>query len=200
MQYGDEMKPFASLDLVFSPSAAGGEGAAQVAVEGGALSELPDGQRLFQHSDAACLLGEAESGRCPGLLMRGGLNIAVRDFWQNWPKSLSAPAEGLTVGLYPTITPADRYANQPNEWVHYYYIRDGVYTFRSGFQKRHELLMGPSDAATPAQLLRGVGTPARVRCSRSPQSSPRNSRSMTSCCTKASTSTLTQWSRTTGTG
>ena len=162
MQYGDEMKSFASLDLVFSPSAAGGEGAAQVAVEGGSLSQLPEGQRLFQHSDTACLLGEAESGRCPGLLTRGGFSVAVRDFWQNWPKALSAPAEGLTVGLYPTITPPDRYSNQPNEWLLHYYIRDGVYTFRSGFQKRHELLMGPSGAATPAQLLARVNAPLIV--------------------------------------
>ncbi len=158
MEYGDEMKSFASLDLVFESETAG---ATQVATDEG-MVELSDGERLFQHSDAEFEMGEATGSRAPGLISRGALTVAVRDFWQNWPKSLSGGSDDLKVGLYPAIEPSDRYTDRPNEWLLHYYIRDGVYTFRSGFQKRHELLMGPTDAVPAEELLARVNAPLLV--------------------------------------
>ncbi len=158
MEYGDEMKSFAALDLVFeSPG-----GGASVALEDGTVRRLPAGQRLFQHFDDAYELGAEEGGRAPGLITRGGLAVVVRDFWQNWPKSLAAEDDALVVGLYPTITPRDRYAERPDEHILYYYLRDGAYSFRAGFEKRHELLIGPADAATPEQILARVREPLLV--------------------------------------
>ena len=53
----------------------------------------------------------------------GGVTVAVRDFWQHFPKSLSAETGGraVTVGLFP-----DRWAGQ--------------FAFRSGEHKTHEVL------------------------------------------------------------
>jgi len=92
---------------------------------------------------------------------KGTIAIALKDFWQQWPKSL-APAEGgLRVGLYPEITPKDRYADKPDEVLLYFYLRDGAYTFRSGFEKRHELLMGPG-GAEPSRVLARTEAPLLV--------------------------------------
>jgi hypothetical protein len=159
MEYGDEMKSFASLDLWWGDADV--QDPALVATDEG-MVELADGERLFQHADDAFELGEATGARAPGLITRGGLTVAARDFWQQWPKALDADDHGIAVSLYPAIAPSDRYANRPDEHILYYYIRDGVYTFRSGFQKRHEMLMGPSDAASAEELLARVNAPLVV--------------------------------------
>ena len=54
---------------------------------------------------------------------KGGLTVAVRDFWQHFPKSLSAEAGGktMTLGLFPA------------RWA-------GQFAFRSGEHKTHEIL------------------------------------------------------------
>jgi len=158
MQYGDEMKSFGSLDLVFPVDG----DTVTVALEEGGTAEIEPGERLFQHFDSAYTLGDGEGGRAPGLATAGGLSVAVRDFWQNWPKSLAAEDGALVVGLYPEIVPADRYANRPDEHILYYYIRDGRYTFRAGFEKRHELLIGPAGAASREQMLARVREPLLV--------------------------------------
>ena len=158
MEYGDEMKSFRSLDLVFPTGADG----ATVALEDGSEAQIASGQRLFQHESNAYSLPGGDGSRAPGLATAGDLTVAVRDFWQNWPKGIAVEDDGLAVGLYPEITPADRYANRPNEQVLYYYIRDGKYTFRSGFEKRHQLLVGPAGAAAPEQVLARVDEPLLV--------------------------------------
>lgn len=157
MKYGDEMKSFAALDLVFSAT-----GDAQVALDEGGTATLAPGQRLFQHFDDAWELGAATGRRAPGLMTMGGLSVAVRDFWQNWPKSLEAEEGALVVGLYPRITPADRYANRPDEHIHYYHLRDGNYTFRAGLEKRHELLIAPAAQVPAEQMLARANVPLLV--------------------------------------
>ncbi len=158
MDYGDEMKSFASLDLIFPIEA----DEATLALEDGQTATIRAGERLFQHFDDKYELGEASGGRAPGLVSMGGLTVATRDFWQNWPKSLEAERGALVVGLYPAITPADRYANRPDEHILYYYLRDGNYTFRAGLEKRHELLIGPTAAATAEQIIARVNEPLVV--------------------------------------
>ncbi len=158
MEYGDEMKSFRSLDLVF-PAA---DNRATVMLEDGATGSLSSGQRLFQHEDNAYEMADSEGTRAPGVATMGGLTVAVRDFWQNWPKAFAVEDGSLAVGLYPAVTPSDRYAERPNEQVLYYYLRDGSYTFRSGFEKRHELLIGPAGAAAPEQLLARMNEPLLV--------------------------------------
>lgn len=52
----------------------------------------------------------------------GGLTVGVQDFWQNFPKSLTAEKDGsIEIGLF------------PGRWA-------GDYSFRSGEHKTHEIL------------------------------------------------------------
>ena len=158
--YGDEMKSFASLDLLFDTGK--NDALASVLVEEGKTVELPAGERLFQHFDDQYALGQQQGRRAAGLVHGGGLIVAVRDFWPQWPKSLAVEDGQLVVGLYPTIEPANRYADRPDEVTTYYYLRDGNYTFRSGFEKRHELWMGPAGAVESAQMQARVNAPLLV--------------------------------------
>ncbi|MBT4822410.1 MAG: hypothetical protein HON70_42270 [Lentisphaerae bacterium] len=93
--YGDEMKSFASLDLVFDIPP--GPESAAVPLEEGRTATLSEGQRLFQHAeDTYSVDGQPDGQRCPGMVTSGGLAVAVRDFWQQWPKSLG-PEKGRLV-------------------------------------------------------------------------------------------------------
>lgn len=159
-KYGDEMKSFASLDLLFDT----GEGGMQtrVVIEEGESVDLPTGKRLFQHFDDQYLMGEQKGRRAAGQASQDALVVAVRDFWQQWPKGLAAEDGRLVVGLYPSIKPTDRYANRPDEVTTYYYLRDGNYTFRSGFEKRHEVWMGPAGTIQPAEMRARVNAPLLV--------------------------------------
>ncbi len=163
MKYGDEMKSFRSLDLVFSTETDG----ADVALDEKKHHSLAPGERLFQHeSDAYTLPSDGEGTRAPGLAISGELTVAVRDFWQQWPKAISAEKGALALGLYPAITPNDRYANRKDEHILYYYLRDGNYTFRSGFEKRHELLIGPATAQSDLKKIQArVNQPLLVTAS-----------------------------------
>ncbi|MCA9147053.1 MAG: hypothetical protein KDB05_29960, partial [Planctomycetales bacterium] len=152
MKYGDEMKSFRALDLVFSTGTDG----ANVALDEKRKHSLAPGERLFQHeSDAFSLPSGGKGTHAPGVAASGRLTVAVRDFWQQWPKAITAEKGAVAVGLYPVITPDDRYANRPDEHILYYYLRDGNYTFRSGFEKRHELLIGPSSAGSHWEEIQG---------------------------------------------
>ena len=158
--YGDEMKSLASLDLLFDTDTNDTE--ARVLVEEGRTVDLPAGERLFQYFDDQYALGEEQGRRAAGQVSGGGLVVALRDFWQQWPKSLAAEDGQLVVGLCPRIEPADRYGNRPDEVTAYYYLRDGNYTFRSGFEKRHEVWMGPGDVLEPVQVQARVNAPLLV--------------------------------------
>ena len=103
-----------------------------------------DGQRVGRRATGwAAIRGE-----------RGGLAVGVREFWQNWPKSLSgdvitadqaaqsrSPAMGqLRVGICPQF-PRGLYDDKPikEEAKLYYYLRNGEYSFKIGVSRTHDL-------------------------------------------------------------
>ena len=74
-------------------------------------------------TDQAKASGQRAAGWLDVSGKKGGLTVAVRDFWQHFPKSLSAEAPGgaVTIGLFPA------------RWA-------GQFAFRSGEHKTHEVL------------------------------------------------------------
>ena len=69
-----------------------------------------------------------------------GLTVAVRDFWQNYPKSLGATDDAVEVGLCPP-QPDDRYRDRGElEDKLYYYLKDGAYQLKQGVSRTHELV------------------------------------------------------------
>ena len=88
----------------------------------------------------------ADKGRVVGAAImphEGGVAVAVRDFWQNYPKAFAVTNEGLDVGLFPPFEagPYDKFPFEKEGHHLYYYLRDGHYRLRSGVSKTHEMLL-----------------------------------------------------------
>ena len=86
-----------------------------------------------------------KKGRVDGwVALRGEsalFGAALRNFWQLYPKALAATARGIEIALCPPLD-AQLYRVQGTD-AHriYYYLSEGTYKLRSGFSKRHELLL-----------------------------------------------------------
>ncbi len=132
-------------------------------------------RRLFQwdehHYD---LDGDPVGERAPGWAACGGdgasVAVGLREFWQNWPKSLCVDAGSLKVGICPELSP-DLYAGKPLEEENklYYHIRDGRHTFKIGVAKTHELwfnfLVGQPEGDVLTDFYQAVEEPLLATCS-----------------------------------
>ena len=138
------MSQIDSLELTFSHARKSDESQALLA---GNRTKLT---RLFQVDDQGYEInGRSSDGRSVGWAHigdgNGGIAVGVRKFWQNWPKSLTvdprnAESAALRVGILPAF-PTGLYDGKPlrEEAKLYYYLRDGVYSFKIGAARTHEL-------------------------------------------------------------
>ena len=71
-----------------------------------------------------------------------GVLVAVRDFWQLYPKALSIGDGGIRVGICPDF-PAGTYdsGDEKETALLNYYLLDGRYRVKTGVKKWHELLV-----------------------------------------------------------
>jgi hypothetical protein len=120
-------------------------------VEGEPLVLSADGPAVRQLFDSEVFVGDARSdGRVVGALISDdatGCAVAVRSFWENYPKGFAVTADGVSVDLAPDFE-AGMYDEFPfeKEGHHlYYYLLEGHYRFRSGMAKTHELLLSFDD-------------------------------------------------------
>ena len=72
-----------------------------------------------------------------------GLAVAVRDFWQNYPKGFSVHANRLDIELCPDFDAGlyDRFPFEKEGHQLYYALLDGHYRLKRGVAKTHELLL-----------------------------------------------------------
>lgn len=80
------------------------------------------------------------------------VTLAVRDFWQNYPKDMTVTPQGLELALMPRLKPNeyDSANNTIDEHRIYYYLKNGRYKLRQGVTKTHDLWLefgGPQPAA-----------------------------------------------------
>lgn len=108
-----------------------------------------EGVRLLQVDDQQYRLeGTGETGgRAPGwAVIDDGrpTAVALRDFWQQWPKSLEAGPDGLTIGLLPRFEAGTFAHLEP--WHKYQYLfADDTYRLRTGQARRWEIWVGNVD-------------------------------------------------------
>lgn len=133
-----DMTPIDSIEVVFKT---GGKSQDAIVLD----SKAAKPSLLFQVDDQKYEVNEEQAGRrAPGWAAVGssigGLAVGVRDFWQNWPKSLQVAPGQLRVGLCPDFEPG-LYDGRPliEEAKHTYYLRDGVYTLRVGVARTHQM-------------------------------------------------------------
>jgi len=110
--------------------------------------------RLFQFDDQDYRLeGALGSGsKAPGWAEiddgKGTIAIALRDFWQQWPKSIDIDPEGLAIGLFPKFEKGTYDHMKP--WYKYQYLfKDNCYRLRTGQAPRWRIWLdfsgdGPS--------------------------------------------------------
>ncbi len=110
----------------------------------GFVGQPSEGLRLFQIDDQQYTIDTAESRgtRAPGWMEGetdfGRIAVAMRDFWQQWPKSLEANAERLTIGLLPRFQNGAFDHMQP--WYKYDYLFEGdCYRIRTGQARRWQV-------------------------------------------------------------
>ena len=138
------MSKIESLELTFAHARNSGEPQALLA------GSRTDPTRLFQVDDGRYEInGRSSDGQAAGWAhvgdQNGGIAVGVREFWQNWPKSLKVDPGNqenatLRVGILPSF-PKGLYDGKPlrEEAKLYYYLRDGVYSFKIGAARTHEL-------------------------------------------------------------
>ena len=109
--------------------------------------------RLFQVDDQNYRFeGARGSGsKAPGWAEmddgKGTVAIALRDFWQLWPKSIEVDSEGLAIGLFPKFEKGTFEHMQP--WYKYQYLfEDNRYRLRTGQAPRWQIWLDFSGKGT----------------------------------------------------
>lgn len=136
-----------SLDLVLTPSAPAT--ACRIGGEPGWSGPTGAAVRLFQRDDQAYELQGAagHGGKAPGwaeVTAGGGtFAVALRDFWQQWPKSIGMADGALRVGLFPAFAAGDFDHMEP--WYKHRYLFEGnCYRLRTGQARRWDLWLDTS--------------------------------------------------------
>jgi len=100
--------------------------------------------RLFQVDDENYRLEGAggKGSKAPGWAQiddgKGTIAVAVKDFWQQWPKSIKTDARGLRIGLLPEFEKGAFEHMKP--WYKYQYLFEGnCYRLRTGQAPRWRL-------------------------------------------------------------
>ncbi|UCG49900.1 MAG: hypothetical protein JSU94_08970 [Phycisphaerales bacterium] len=116
-------------------------------VEGGASPGAMQGRgvRIHQVDDQGYDIDGRRAGkRAPGWLdvsgTRFGLTVAVRDFWQSYPKALSAKGPVVSIELCPAFEKGlydSKEIREDNKL--YYHLHNGLYSFKVGLAKTHEI-------------------------------------------------------------
>lgn len=107
--------------------------------------------------------GESRPGRVVGSLLEDGPHgwaVAVRDFWQNYPKAMRLTDDGLQVDLCPAFADGmyDAFPFEKEGHHLYYYLLGGRYRLKQGASKTHELLVSRGAGGGPGGDLRAVPT------------------------------------------
>ena len=139
---GGVIRNIRSLDLVISPV----EAAERMCIggapgwQGGADSTV----RLFQVDDETYRFegADAVGGKAPGWAevadARGTVAVALRDFWQQWPKSLEVDSGRLVVGLLPAFE-AGTFGHMGPWYKHQYLFEADHYRLRTGQARKWDL-------------------------------------------------------------
>ena len=110
--------------------------------------------RLFQVDDENYRFegAEGKGAKAPGWAEmddgKGSIAVALKDFWQQWPKSIEVDSKGLKIGLFPEFKKGAFEHMEP--WYKYQYLfEDNFYRLRQGQSPRWQIwldLSGDGDS------------------------------------------------------
>ena len=86
---------------------------------------------------------------------RGSVSVAIRDFWQNYPKALTLAANSIVVEVLPSLDSSRYPRGGELEDRLYYYLLDGHYKLRKGISRTSEFWIsyGQDEAADLADAV-----------------------------------------------
>jgi len=124
----------------------------RVPLAGGGALELDDSRPAVRQrfdDEFVAVAGGRQTptkDRVVGCIVTGGedgCGVAVRDFWQNYPKAFSIGPEGLDVGLCPALEAGlyDVFPFEKEGHQLYYYLLNGRYRLKRGVSKTHEIFL-----------------------------------------------------------
>lgn len=131
--------------------------------------------RLQQHTDNRFTIIGSDGGspvsgkRAAGWAewSRGGqrVTLAIRDFWQTYPKDIALTHDGMELDICPPLKPDEYRAAKGTVDEHrlYYYLQNGVYKFRQGMSQTQDIWLGvASSKDTAAAAILDRQTPLRA--------------------------------------
>lgn len=132
-----------------------------------------DAWQLLQVDDQHYQTGDQQTrqlhtGQVSGHLLVEGqagiLAVAVRNFWQTYPKGLTVTPEGVTIELLPA-QPAEPAPTDEDAWHRVrFWRRDGCYLLKAGMALTNELLLAfPVDQAAMAPIFAWFEQPPLAR-------------------------------------
>lgn len=105
------------------------------------LQQKHDRQFLVTQGRRTLTKGKRINGNAKVSGKRGEVSIAVRDFWQNYPKGLCVDKNGITVQICPPLKRNTYPKGDDLEDRLYYYLLEGRYKFKYGVSRTHEIWM-----------------------------------------------------------
>lgn len=144
------------------------------AVSGAVKGRGEKAGRIFQIDENHYEVDRRAAGaRAGGWMTEGGAKagfaVGLREFWQQWPKSIEVRDGGVTLGLCPDF-PAGLYDGKSlaDENKLYYALRRGVHTFKIGLAKTHEFtanfFAGGAKTETLAAFFQAAEAPLLATC------------------------------------
>ena len=124
------------LRLVLRPHG-GSAGRVRLGGSPGWEGEAASGVRLLQYDDQNYRLegAEGKGDKAPGWAEiedgSGTVAVALRELWQQWPKSVEASSEGLSIGLFPRFKEGD-FAHMAPWYKHQWLFEGDRYQLRTG--------------------------------------------------------------------
>lgn len=153
-----------SLELVLTPTTPARE--ACIGGNPGWSGAATGSVRLFQRDDQAYAFAGAPGagGQAPGWAElttgAGEYAVALRDFWQQWPKSIEVTAGVLKLGLLPAFRAGD-FDHMGPWYKHQYLFAGDTYRLRTGQARRWDVWVdGRGDGAALAAAANAPAIPA----------------------------------------
>ncbi len=133
-------------DLSFEIQSTGGYRSARFGglEEGQAIPLAANPVRLFQVDDENFRMEgmEGKGSQAPGWMEvsdgKGTLAVVLKDFWQQWPKSLQVTRNTATLGLFPSFQ-AGAFAHMGPWYKHDYLFEEDNYRIREGQTRRWQI-------------------------------------------------------------
>ena len=160
----DRPEEFTNIEsLSYHVPIAGGANWRALLVDGDPLILGRETDTVRQRFDNEFVLGrgaaQGAAGRIVGALVSEdarGCAVAVRDFWQQYPKGFTLANDGVRIDLCPDFEAGlyDKFPFEKEGHQLYYYLLDGHYRFKRGMAKTHELFLCFAPPAARAGLCR----------------------------------------------